>query len=221
MLFVCRPLDVLGPYEVLGRLPNTDVVFVAETPGLVRNDIKSLSIDVAATLDDMPSPDVVLIGGGPGQSALMSDGKLHERLRTADRTGTWTASVCTGTLILAAAGVLDGRQATTHWAAVEQLAGFGATPSKQRVFVDGHYATAAGVSAGIDMPLDHTAQTIMPSSRTCGAGTTSSGSTCHAGFVSRGAARPIKPALVPVGPTRRNSKCGCPSPMRNWAYTNG
>lgn len=161
-------LDVLGPYEVLGRLPGTEVVFVAESPGLVRNDLGSLSINVVATLDDVPSPDVILIGGGPGQAQQMSDGRLHEWLRTADRTSSWTAAVCTGTFILAAAGVLDDRRATTHWAGLEHLAGFGVTPSEQRVVVDGHYATAAGVSAGIDMALtlagliagDHVAQTV-------------------------------------------------------------
>lgn len=161
-------LDVLGPYEILGRLPDTEVVFVAEKPGLVLNDLNSLSINVVTTLDDVPSPDVVLIGGGLGQAEQMSGGRLHEWLRTVDRTSTWTASVCTGTFILAATGILNGRRATTHWAGLERLADFGATPSKQRVVIDGHYATAAGVSAGIDMALtlagliagDHTAQTL-------------------------------------------------------------
>lgn len=146
-------LDVIGPYEVLGRLPDTEVVFVAANPGLVTNDLKSLTINVVASLDDAPNPDVVLIGGGPGQADNMSDGKLHEWLRTVDRTSTWTTSVCTGAMILAAAGVLDGRQATTHWGALEQLTQFGVTPSKERVVTDGHYVTAAGVSAGIDMAL--------------------------------------------------------------------
>ncbi|GLZ01126.1 DJ-1/PfpI family protein [Actinoplanes sp. NBRC 103695] len=161
-------LDVIGPYEVLGRLPDTEVVFVAEHPGAVRNDLNSLSINVAATLDDVPSPDVVLIGGGPGQAEQMSDGPLHRWLRTVDRTSTWTTSACTGSLILAAAGVLDGRRATTHWGALDQLAAFGVTPAKDRVVIDGHYATAAGVSAGIDMALtlagliagDETAQAV-------------------------------------------------------------
>ena len=146
-------LDVLGPYEVLGRLPDTEVVFVAEEPGLVVNDLKSLSINVVATLDDVTAPDVVLIGGGPGQVDQMSNDRLREWLRTVDRTSTWTASVCTGSLVLAAAGLLNGRRATTHWGGLDQLAGFGVTPSKERVVIDGHYATGAGVSAGIDMAL--------------------------------------------------------------------
>ena len=146
-------LDVIGPYEVLGRLPDTEVVFVAERPGLVVNDLRSLSINVVAGFADVPNPDVVLIGGGPGQMEQMSDGKLHEWLREVDRTSTWTASACTGSLILAAAGLLKGRRATTHWGGLDHLTQFGVTPSKERVVIDGHYATAAGVSAGIDMAL--------------------------------------------------------------------
>ncbi|WP_326613388.1 DJ-1/PfpI family protein [Streptomyces scopuliridis] len=146
-------LDVIGPYEVLGRLPETEAVFVAENPGLVHNDLGSLSINVVKHLDDVPDPDVVLIGGGPGQAEQMSDGVLHTWLRTVDRSVTWMTSVCTGSLILAAAGVLSGRRATSHWGALEQLADFSVTPAKERVVVDGHYATGAGVSAGIDMAL--------------------------------------------------------------------
>jgi transcriptional regulator GlxA family with amidase domain len=161
-------LDVMGPYEVLARLPDTEVVFVAEDPGLVTNDLKGLSINVVASLDDVPSPDVVLIGGGPGQTAQMSNDKLLDWLRAADRTSTWTTSVCTGTLILAGAGLLEGRPAVTHWLAMDKLAELGAVPSKDRVVIDGKYATAAGVSAGIDLALtlagrmmgDEVAQTV-------------------------------------------------------------
>ena len=151
-------LDVIGPYEVLARLPETDVVFVAEHPGLVRNDLGSLSIDAVAALDDVRTPDVVVVGGGPGQSDQMQDGPLHAWLRAVDRTSTWTTSVCTGSLILAAAGLLEGRPATTHWGARDQLALLGAVPSADRVVVDGHYVTAAGVSAGIDMALTLSAE---------------------------------------------------------------
>jgi transcriptional regulator GlxA family with amidase domain len=161
-------LDVMGPYEVLARLPDTEVVFVAEQPGLIVNDLKSVSIDVAASIDDVDRPDVVLVGGGPGQAENMQDGRLHEWLRAVDRTSTWTTSVCTGSLILAAAGVLKGRRATSHWLALDQLGQYGVTPSTDRVVIDGHYASAAGVSAGIDMALtlagllqgDEIAQTI-------------------------------------------------------------
>ena len=146
-------MDVIGPYEVLGRLPDTEVVYVAEQPGPIVNDLGSLTVEVAASLEDVPSPDVVLVGGGPGQSDQMADGKLHEWLRTVDRTSAWTTSVCTGSLVLAASGVLEGRRATSHWAALDQLPQYGVTPAEERVVVDGKYATAAGVSAGVDMAL--------------------------------------------------------------------
>jgi len=160
-------LDVIGPYEVLGRMPGAEIVFVAEQAGLVTDDAGRLTLQ-AVDLDDVVAPDVVLIGGGPGQPAQMVDGRLREWLRSADRTSTWTSAVCTGTLILAGAGLLDGREAATHWLATEKLAELGVMPSTQRVVVDGKYATGAGVSAGIDMALtlaglivgDETAQAI-------------------------------------------------------------
>ncbi|MFI9630282.1 DJ-1/PfpI family protein [Streptomyces sp. NPDC052042] len=146
-------LDVIGPYEVLGRLPGAQVVFVAENPGLVTNDLGSLSISAVRHLEGVPAPDVVLVGGGPGQADQMADGALHAWLRRADRSATWMTSVCTGSLVLAAAGILSGRRATTHWGALDQLTEFGVTPAPERVVVDGHYVTGAGVSAGIDMAL--------------------------------------------------------------------
>ena len=160
-------LDVIGPYEVLGRMPGAEIVFVAEQAGLVTDDAGRLTLQ-AVDLDDVVAPDVVLIGGGPGQPAQMVDGRLREWLRSADLTSTWTSAVCTGTLILAGAGLLDGREAATHWLATEKLAELGVMPSTQRVVVDGKYATGAGVSAGIDMALtlaglivgDETAQAI-------------------------------------------------------------
>src|SRR5882757_6516263 len=146
-------LDAVGPYEVLSRLPGAEVVFVAEQAGPVTNDVGSLSIVATATLDEVPSPDLVLVPGGPGQAEMMSDGPVHGWLRAADRTTTWTTSVCTGSLILAAAGLLAGRRATTHWLAVDQLPALGAVVADHRVVFDGKYVTAAGVSAGIDMAL--------------------------------------------------------------------
>jgi len=146
-------LDAVGPYEVLSRLPGAESVFVAERVGPVTSDVGSLSITATATLDEVPSPDVVLVPGGPGQAELMADGPVHEWLRAVDRTSTWTTSVCTGSLILAAAGLLTGRRATTHWLFTDQLPALGATPADERVVVDGKYVTAAGVSAGIDMGL--------------------------------------------------------------------
>ncbi len=95
----------------------------------------------------------MLVPGGPGQAAQMSDGPVHEWLRPADQASAWTTSGCTGSLILAAAGLLRGRRATSHWLAADQLPAFGVTPAHRRVVVDGKYVTAAGVSAGIDMAL--------------------------------------------------------------------
>ncbi|QWF76826.1 DJ-1/PfpI family protein [Amycolatopsis sp. CA-230715] len=146
-------LDATGPYEVLGRVPGAEVVFTAERTGPVRNDLGSLAIVADAALGEVESPDIVLVPGGPGQRELMTDGPVHDWLRAVDATSTWTTSVCTGSLILGAAGLLTGRKATSHWLALDQLPSFGAEPVSERVVVDGKYVTAAGVSAGIDMAL--------------------------------------------------------------------
>jgi transcriptional regulator GlxA family with amidase domain len=146
-------LDAVGPYEVLSRLPDAEVKFVAQEPGLKHTDTGQLALLADATLDQVPHPDVVLVPGGPGQAALMDDGPVHEWLRAAHETSTWTTSVCTGSLVLAAAGLLAGRRATTHWTALEELGRLGAEPTAERVVFDGKLVTAAGVSAGIDMAL--------------------------------------------------------------------
>jgi transcriptional regulator GlxA family with amidase domain len=146
-------LDAVGPYEVLSRLPEAETVFVAAEPGPKRTDTGALAIVADRSIDEVPTPDIVLVPGGPGQTALMDDGPVHEWLRSADEHTTWTTSVCTGSLILAAAGLLEGRRATTHWLALDRLAEYGATPVKERVVEDGKIVTAAGVSAGIDMGL--------------------------------------------------------------------
>lgn len=147
-------LDAVGPYEVLSRLPDAEVVFVAQEPGLKHTDTRQLALLATASLTEVPSPDVVLIPGGKvEQPELMDDGPVHDWLRTAHESSTWTASVCTGSLILAAAGVLKGRRATTHWTALQELNRLGAEPVAERVVFDGKLVTAAGVSAGIDMAL--------------------------------------------------------------------
>ena len=146
-------LDAVGPYEVLSRLPGTEIVFVGEAKGSVRTDVGSLGLTVDAALSEVDRPDIVLVPGGPGQTAHMADGPVHRWLRAADATSTWTASVCTGSLILAAAGLLTGRSATSHWLALDQLSALGAIPTQERVVFDGKYVTAAGVSSGIDMAL--------------------------------------------------------------------
>jgi putative intracellular protease/amidase len=146
-------LDAVGPYEVLSRLPGATVTFVAEEPGPKRTDTGQLALVADASLADLPAPEVVLVPGGPGQQALMDDGLVHEWLRAAHETSTWTTSVCTGSLILAAAGLLRGKRATSHWLALEKLGELGADPVRERFVFDGKLATAAGVSAGIDMAL--------------------------------------------------------------------
>lgn len=146
-------LDAVGPYEVLSRMPDTDVVFVGEDTGQFRNDTGSLGLTADASLPEVPHPDLIVVPGGPGQNAHMSNGAVHQWLRQADTTSIWTASVCTGSLILAAAGLLTGRRATTHWLALDTLSKYDVQPTTERVVYDGKYVTAAGVSAGIDMGL--------------------------------------------------------------------
>ncbi|MEV0171621.1 DJ-1/PfpI family protein [Streptomyces sp. NPDC050803] len=146
-------LDVVGPYEILSRLPGAETVFVAEEAGLVRTETGFLAISADKALAEVPDPDIVLVSGGPGQSALMAHEPLLDWLRAADTTSTWMASVCSGSLLLAAAGLLKGRRATSHWLALDQLTRFGAEPTGERVVFDGKYVTAAGVSSGIDMGL--------------------------------------------------------------------
>jgi putative intracellular protease/amidase len=147
-------LDAIGPYEVLSRLDHAEVIFAAERPGPVRTDTRMLTITADAGFGELAHPDIVLVPGGPGQEAQLDDGPAHEWLRQADAVTSWTTSVCTGSLILAAAGLLQGRRATSHWLALDRLAAFGAVPTRERVVIDGKYVTAAGVSAGIDMALD-------------------------------------------------------------------
>ncbi|MHB9757529.1 DJ-1/PfpI family protein [Streptomyces sp. BYX5S] len=146
-------LDAIGPYETLGRLPDAEVVFVAERPGPVRTDTGALALVADKALDEVPHPDIVVVPGGPGQSDQMDNRVLLDWLRAADARSTWTTSVCTGSLLLAAAGLLKGRRATSHWLALDALTGFGAEPTGERVVVEDKYVTAAGVSAGIDMGL--------------------------------------------------------------------
>ncbi|MBC2900482.1 DJ-1/PfpI family protein [Streptomyces cupreus] len=146
-------LDAVGPYETLGRLPDAETVFVAERTGPVRTDTGNLALTADRTLAEVPSPDIVIVPGGPGQTPQMENEALLDWLRAADGTSTWTTSVCTGSLLLAAAGLLKGRRATSHWLALDFLKRFGVEPTGERVVTDGKYVTAAGVSSGIDMGL--------------------------------------------------------------------
>ncbi|CAM5619589.1 DJ-1/PfpI family protein [Streptomyces xanthochromogenes] len=148
-------LDAVGPYETLSRLPGAETVFVAERPGPVRNDSGSLGLVAEKSLAEVVRPDIVVVPGGPPEAVgpHLKGGPVLDWLRTVDVMTTWTTSVCTGSLLLGAAGLLNGRRATSHWLALDELRGFGATPTAERVVVDHKYVTAAGVSSGIDMGL--------------------------------------------------------------------
>lgn len=146
-------LDAIGPYEVLSRLPDAELTFVAGEAGPKRTDTGALAITADASLDELTDPDLLLIPGGEGNRALLEDEATLAWVRGAHESSTWTTSVCTGALVLGAAGVLDGLEATTHWAFLDRLRDYGATPVKRRVVEQGKVITAAGVSAGIDMAL--------------------------------------------------------------------
>ncbi|AKJ09403.1 glutamine amidotransferase [Streptomyces incarnatus] len=146
-------LDAVGPYEILSRLPGAETVFVAERTGPVRTDTGALAVTADQALDEVRGPDLLVVPGGPGTVDQLKNPALLDWLRAADATSTWTTSVCSGSLLLAAAGLLRDRRATSHWAALDLLKEFGAAPTGDRVVTDGKYVTAAGVSAGIDMAL--------------------------------------------------------------------
>lgn len=147
-------LDWVGPYQVLTNRPGTEVVLCAAEPGPVVDDNGLMTVTVEATFADVPAPDVEVVPGGFVTGALAARGHpLVAWARATHATSTWTTSVCTGALVLGAAGILDGLPATTHWTAYDELASYGAHPTPQRVVESGRVITAAGVSAGIDMAL--------------------------------------------------------------------
>ncbi|HEY9558991.1 MAG TPA: DJ-1/PfpI family protein, partial [Acidimicrobiales bacterium] len=146
-------LDAVGPYEVLARIPDAEVTFVATEPGPKRTDLGALALTADKALTDLPNPDILLVPGGPGQVQAEQDEALLDWLRSAHETTTWTTSVCTGSMVLGAAGLLEGKRATTYWLGLETLTSYGAIPTDERVVIDGKIATAAGVSSGIDMAL--------------------------------------------------------------------
>ena len=146
-------LDVIGPYEVLARLPGAELRFVGEKVGPIRTDNQVLGIVADHARADVTSADVLVMPGGFATRDLETDAALLEWIRAIDATSTWTTSVCTGSMLLAAAGLLEGKRATTHWASLERLREYGAIPTSERVVEEGKYVTAAGVSSGIDMAL--------------------------------------------------------------------
>jgi transcriptional regulator GlxA family with amidase domain len=146
-------LDAIGPYEVLSRIPGHEVRFVAQKAGPKRTDTGALGVQADVSLTDVSNPEIVLVPGGKGNRPLMTDDEVLGWLREAHQGSTWTTSVCTGALVLGAAGILEDKRATTHWAYLERLRELGARPVEERVVEDGKIVTAAGVSAGIDMAL--------------------------------------------------------------------
>ena len=145
--------DAVGPNEVLQWLPGAEVVFPAKTRGPKTSGRKGLALVADRTLDEVPRPDVVVVPGGGGEVRARQDPAILAWLRQVHETSTWTTSVCSGALVLGAAGILRGKRAATHWTLMEELAQFGATPVPERYVFDGKIATSAGVSAGIDMSL--------------------------------------------------------------------
>jgi putative intracellular protease/amidase len=142
-------LDAVGPYEVLSRLPGAHVDFVAAEPGLIKTDTRMLTLHVEKGFDDVPSPEVLVVPGGAGARIAARDEATLDWVRRVHQGTTYTTSVCTGALLLKAAGVLDGLEATTHWLFTDQLE----RPAGKRVVDNGKVITAAGVASGLDMAL--------------------------------------------------------------------
>ena len=148
-------LDAIGPYEVLQRIPSIDVVFVGHRRGEVRSDNGMLGLTCDAAFDEVTEPDVLVFPGGIGTRTLVEDAEVLDWIREVHRHTVFTTSVCTGSLMLGAAGLLTGLTATTHWRATELLESFGAiyTPHRVVEHLPERIVTAAGVSSGIDMAL--------------------------------------------------------------------
>ncbi|MEU7004307.1 DJ-1/PfpI family protein [Nonomuraea sp. NPDC046570] len=163
-----EPLDAIGPYEILAHVPGAKVRFVAPEPGLITDVLGALPVEVRTRYSEVESCDVLLIPGGAGNQELIADPEFLDWVRRVHATTRFTTSVCTGSQVLAAAGLLDGLTATTHWAMVADLEGHGAVYTAERVVRQGRIITSAGVSSGIDMALqlaalltdDTTAQAI-------------------------------------------------------------
>jgi putative intracellular protease/amidase len=146
-------LDAVGPYEVLSRLPNAKVRFVAEETGPKQTETRMLSLVADDAIADVTEPDILVVPGGFGTRPLIDHPPVIEWIRSVHEQTTWTTSVCTGSLLLGAAGMLDGLKATSHWLLLDRLREFGAEPTGERVVEQGKVITAAGVSSGIDMAL--------------------------------------------------------------------
>jgi transcriptional regulator GlxA family with amidase domain len=146
-------LDAIGPYEVLRSVPGWEVKFVGPAKGPLRTDSGALGLNADYSLEEIDSADVVLVPGGEGNRPLLADEAVLSWLRQIDAVSKWTTSVCTGSLVLGAAGLLEGKRATCNWLFLDRLADFSATAVEGRYVEDGKLLTAAGVTAGIDMAL--------------------------------------------------------------------
>jgi transcriptional regulator GlxA family with amidase domain len=155
-------LDAIGPYEVLRSVPGWEVKFVGPAKGPLRTDSGALGLNADYSIDEIESADIVLVPGGKGNRPLLNDEDVLSWLRRIDADSKWTTSVCTGALVLGAAGLLEGKRATTYWPFLEQLREYGAEPVGGRYVEDGKTITAAGVSAGIDMAFHLVAQEVGP-----------------------------------------------------------
>jgi transcriptional regulator GlxA family with amidase domain len=146
-------LDAIGPYDVLRQVPGWDVGFVAKQPGEVRTDAGSLGLVADGGIAETDAVDILVVPGGYGCTEVAQDTEVLDWIRRVDAGSRRTTSVCTGSVILGAAGLLNGRRTTGHWLWLEPLRAYGAEPVTGRWVEDGKYITAAGVSAGIDMAL--------------------------------------------------------------------
>jgi transcriptional regulator GlxA family with amidase domain len=156
-------LDAIGPYQVFTQLPEAEVVLCAAETGEVADDMGLLRLNISHTFDEISSPEIIVVPGGFITRKLAPDGDpIVDWVTAVHPRTTHTTSVCTGALVLGAAGILNGLDATTHWFAYDELAKYGATPTEQRVVRRGKVWTAAGVSAGIDLALTLVAETHGP-----------------------------------------------------------
>lgn len=147
-------LDAIGPYEVLRNMTGAEIYFVAERIGEIKADSRFIDINVKHSIEEIKDADILVIPGSTiGFMKEMKNKNVLKWIKEVDKTTKWTTSVCTGSLLLASAGLLDGLKATSHWKVINLLSDFGAIPTRERVVEQGKYITSAGVSAGIDMAL--------------------------------------------------------------------
>ena len=145
-------LDIVGPYEVLNKLPDSKIIFAGHEKKEY-SDQYGLRISADNSIDEISGADILLVPGGPGIDVLLNNLDVLDWIRKINRTTKWTVSVCSGSLLLAQSGLLDGKNCTTHWRRKEQLRSFNLTVMDERYIQDGKFITSAGVSAGIDMAL--------------------------------------------------------------------